>query len=278
MRGEKFCNDRQPAISKGITPACAGKSLCRPLEEVCGTGSPPLARGKGGGRTVQKGLWRITPACAGKSIRLAPGVLLLKDHPRLRGEKSTSPRPFSLDGGSPPLARGKGGRSPGATTDTRITPACAGKSLWREASGSLFSGSPPLARGKGQKCHVGRAPDRITPACAGKRSERRKNEEQRQDHPRLRGEKATAPGSILRPVGSPPLARGKESISPMLLADYRITPACAGKSMRPWQTAWRAQDHPRLRGEKTGALKPTATLPGSPPLARGKDEVPRGRR
>ena len=71
---------------------------------------------------------RITPACAGKR-----GVAVLQglkdtDHPRLCGEKSLTTRCMSLQGGSPPLVRGKAYDVGDIPAILGITPACAGKS------------------------------------------------------------------------------------------------------------------------------------------------------
>ena len=93
---------------KGITPACAGKSVWSRLNRVrladhprmCGEkesfparvhhhmGSPPHVRGKEPGTRQRKPRPGITPACAGKSrpaLRCTPRA---GDHPRMCGEKT----------------------------------------------------------------------------------------------------------------------------------------------------------------------------------------------
>ena len=92
----------------GITPACAGKSFCWSLSRalkrdhprVCGekfccspakavaVGSPPRVRGKETAKVGTPVVRRITPACAGKSAMLDFLPLLLRDHPRVCGEKT----------------------------------------------------------------------------------------------------------------------------------------------------------------------------------------------
>ena len=70
-------------------------------------------------------------------------------------------------------------------------------------------------------------------------------------------------------VGSPPLARGTAQVGGNRNMQDRITPACAGNSMRDGSNKVTAWDHPRLRGEQ---IYPTPAIPargGSPPLARG---------
>ena len=50
----------------------------------------------------------------------------------------------------------------------------------------------------------------------------------------------------------------------------RITPACAGKSRRTSSEPPRAQDHPRVCGEKMQSLSVWPMIAGSPPRVRGK--------
>ena len=106
MRGEKFFS--------GIVDSVLG-------------GSPPHARGKEFPMQMSQAVNRITPACAGKSRPVMDGVHSVKDHPRMRGEKSKSLHRFTRGIGSPPHARGKGGFCPCDGPETGITPACAGK-------------------------------------------------------------------------------------------------------------------------------------------------------
>ena len=162
----KLCAEDNKLVR--ITPACAGKSnpIGKAVQGVIG--SPPRARGKGNGiKQIFDGV-RITPACAGKSLLHIIALLLLWDHPRVRGEKQVAQIKINaLDG---------------------ITPACAGKSLEqvghdrkfchhprvRGEKSALFScplelrGSPPRARGKVNQLRQDMAAQRITPACAGK--------------------------------------------------------------------------------------------------------------
>ena len=148
VRGEKV--DAISALVKetGITPACAGKSsahryaalLTRDHPRVRGekalppclgsapSGSPPRARGK-----VKTALHvgrrdGITPACAGKSGTSSDTHKRFKDHPRVRGEKMPRRHLIAVAIGSPPRARGKEVLTAAMQNDSRITPACAGKS------------------------------------------------------------------------------------------------------------------------------------------------------
>ena len=74
---------------------------------------------------------------------------------------------------------------------------------------SFRVGSPPRVRGKvmAHGCCVRTC--RITPACAGKSRSRKCTQAEREDYPRVCGEK-WSPESMRRlPWGSPPRMRGK---------------------------------------------------------------------
>ena len=73
-------------------------------------------------------------------------------------------------------------------------------------------------------------------------------------------------------TGSPPRVRGEGTLAEMREKRGRITPACAGRSMAGDDRAKRAQDHPRVCGEKVVAYMTPDAFKGSPPRVRG--EVP----
>ena len=70
--------------------------------------------------------------------------------------------------------------------------------------------------------------------------------------------------------GSPPHARGRLRGRVRHVSCPGITPACAGKTSGADRGAQRAWDHPRMRGEDSTIHLTTATIPGSPPHARGR--------
>ena len=49
--------------------------------------------------------------------------------------------------------------------------------------------------------------------------------------------------------GSPPLARERPAVQLTVAIHVGITPACAGKTYRPYINLTEAGDHPRLRGK-----------------------------
>ena len=91
-------------------------------------------------------------------------------------------------------------------------------------------GSPPHMRGKVIYSVYVAGSLGITPAYAGKRHCGRPDLHQRQDHPRICGEKFF--------------------IVPICCANMGITPAYAGKSTIEDFFVPRAGDHPRICGEK----------------------------
>ena len=67
--------------------------------------------------------------------------------------------------------------------------------------------------------------------------------------------------------------RGKGECIWEPLERERITPAYAGKSLPKDGTAKKAEDHPRLCGEKKAVQKQRGTNAGSPPPMRGKGQL-----
>ena len=63
----------------------------------------------------------------------------------------------------------------------------------------------------------------------------------------------------------------KGGLGVILLHLWRITPACAGKSIVFRIEAGNVEDHPRMRGEKVLLRVIEGAPAGSPPHARGKD-------
>ena len=72
----------------------------------------------------------------------------------------------------------------------------------------------------------------ITPACAGKANEFPDLYLMVQDHSRVCGESASSLRSVCATaLGSPPRVRGKLRCRHSITANFRITPACAGKAL-----------------------------------------------
>ena len=207
VRGKLF--SKKPAgIPTGITPAGAGKTLINEPDVVLVSGSPPQVRGK---RVM--GFWLslragITPAGAGKTRSLPGKRLLTQDHPRRCGENGYSDTAFKPPAGSPPQVRGKPQLRTNGFRRIGITPAGAGKTGCRDATGksrkdhprrcgenspssakkAAAGGSPPQVRGKLNDLDIDEKVAWITPAGAGKTVYRFCFCLFLQDHPRRCGE------------------------------------------------------------------------------------------
>ena len=270
MRG-KPSYDITGAITEGITPAHAGKTISRSTSgasgrdhpRACGEnqflhchlsflpGSPPRMRGKHCGARSSPVFRAITPAHAGKTFDLPNGEDDKSDHPRACGENSV-----------------------------------------RTSSPSALPGSPPRMRGKPQHALRGAAAAGITPAHAGKTSHYSCISRRLWDHPRACGENEAKMNSADTYMGSPPRMRGKPGVSAGFRITEGITPAHAGKTRcaRLWcgcirdhpracgENKWggggsgNGGDHPRACGENelSGAVEVSGE--GSPPRMRGKLE------
>ena len=111
---------------------------------------------------------RITPACAGKTSEDWNPYELVTDHPRVCGENGRTEWDALREDGSPPRVRGKLFVTACGFSFSRITPACAAKTMRLSCSQGLWPdhprvcgenieivetpvlniGSPPRVRGK----------------------------------------------------------------------------------------------------------------------------------
>ena len=130
-------------------------------------------------------------------------------------------------------------------------------------------GSPPRVRGTGLAVEAVEQIARITPACAGNSLCLALSWFAAGDHPRVCGEQMYAAMFGHWPGGSPPRVRGTGRQAPMPSILTRITPACAGNSLRPLPLLRKEQDHPRVCGEQRKRPGHTPACQGSPPRVRG---------
>ena len=151
----------------------------------------------------------ITPAYAGKRIFCRFCAVVVQDHPRICGEKTSSRVTNLSHSGSPPHMRGKAGHGVEGGQHLGITPAYAGKrnqpsrsgrccrdhpricgeKIVRKATIDPNLGSPPHMRGKADIAPVLPCGLGITPAYAGKSYKRTNESRCTKDHPRICGEK-----------------------------------------------------------------------------------------
>ena len=212
-------------------------------------GSPPHARGAANQCTALTDHRGITPACAGSSTFMIFGKEREWDHPRMRGEQEPECICIPSGCGITPACAGSRkahSRKPARKRDhPRMRGEQCGKFGWHNRSG----GSPPHARGAGDCIPPFFLGGGITPACAGSRPTLSDDKAGQRDHPRMRGEQASALSGLFQQVG--------------------ITPACAGsRSGTGWSRA-KVGDHPRMRGEQCPNPMLLWFPLGSPPHARG---------
>ena len=116
---------RQPAH-----PRSRGENPRMNLSPGLATGSSPLTRGKPEDELVAGLSDRLIPAHAGKTSTTQNVPLLLRAHPRSRGENLHPLSPIRLTEGSSPLTRGKPHLSEVGGAFRRLIPAHAGKTGW----------------------------------------------------------------------------------------------------------------------------------------------------
>ena len=229
----------------------------------------------------------------GKAVDYTAPSGVPRDHPRVCGEKSCINARNFVATGSPPRMRGKAFPLLVMPTQSRITPAYAGKRGHRrfgpgtirdhprvcgEKGSSTFwsrnhSGSPPHMRGKVLFKTLGEGTFGITPACAGKRHWQYRAATATRDHPRVCGEKRLRAAPSHPITGSPPRVWGKGQRLLAKNPEFGITPACAGKRMVFAGRKSRTWDHPRVCGEKGSSTFWSRNHSGSPPRMRGKEET-----
>ena len=134
----------------------------------------------------------------------------------------------------------------------------------------VAGGSPPHARGRQEEFSVSSIAIGITPACAGKTLPLIVFCRRIRDHPRMRGEDRTRLFAGIELHGSPPHARGRHNCRWRRRRTSRITPACAGKTLRAEYSESTSPDHPRMRGEDQHLASNVFLETGSPPHARGR--------
>ena len=254
------------------------------------TGSSPLTRGKRN-RHRARPIWNgLIPAHAGKTSWISPTSWPGWAHPRSRGENSDLLLGLQSDPGSSPLTRGKHPGLATPITATRLIPAHAGKTDWRQLNPMRAAahprsrgentkcltrtrrraGSSPLTRGKRRLCRRALGRGGLIPAHAGKTSSRPRRRRHRPAHPRSRGENLERDVEAPLRQGSSPLTRGKRVAPPAPPVGPGLIPAHAGKTGAPRLPGPCHGAHPRSRGENRRRDPTRSHRMGSSPLTRGK--------
>ena len=256
-------------------------------------GSSPHTRGAPHNAPRTRGFSGIIPAYAGSTNAVDQPPLFLGDHPRIRGEHGSEDEWVPLGTGSSPHTRGAPLRARVTVLEYGIIPAYAGSTQLRRwaaarrwdhprirgehhfghVSPSSSTGSSPHTRGA-LSCRPLR-PRRhgIIPAYAGSTPLRCDIMTAGWDHPRIRGEHEVHIRPLQGVEGSSPHTRGARSRERTHPTHPGIIPAYAGSTFHMSVCAVGTWDHPRIRGEHSGAAVPEQPGPGSSPHTRGAHEA-----
>ena len=173
-------------------------------------GSPPRAWGA---RHEDRHLCRarrITPTCVGSTRSGCRAPRRVRDHPHVRGERSSGYARKIIRDGSLPRAWGahrqRGGRR-------------------------LEGGSPPRAWGAPLRRPVAGRQRRIAPTCVGSTARTAARSRTSRDHPHVRGEHSDDTDRMTRRGGSPPRAWGAPEWQRRRRWSAGITPTCVGSTM-----------------------------------------------
>ena len=131
-------------------------------------------------------------------------------------------------------------------------------------------GSPPRVREKPSFLRHKACNFRITPACAGKTRLNISLVSSTWDHPRVCGKNHLKRQRYISRVGSPPRVREKPSFLRHKACNFRITPACAGKTRLNISLVSSTWDHPRVCGKNHLKRQRYISRVGSPPRVREK--------
>ena len=130
-------------------------------------------------------------------------------------------------------------------------------------------GSSPHTRGALLRCRRWPTRARIIPAYAGSTGRSRIRSASHTDHPRIRGEHGQDAVGDEPPGGSSPHTRGAPFLPRGISIPRRIIPAYAGSTVSSSGNFHSLTDHPRIRGEHRGRIRPGRPPSGSSPHTRG---------
>ena len=189
-------------------PRIRGEHLSTSLANATTLGSSPHTRGARLRRRPDVVGARIIPAYAGSTLTAATSACATPDHPRIRGEHSSTPFPNSTMPGSSPHTRGARTATRHRMPRRRISPAYAGSTALPWTGGirpwdhprirgehsahrktwKALTGSSPHTRGARTPTSWIASGPRIIPAYAGSTKGASPWPLVSRDHPRIRGE------------------------------------------------------------------------------------------
>ena len=99
-----------------------------------GRGSPPRVREERHTPHLPSRGYGITPACAGRTGAVGVYIACIRDHPRVCGKNTANAKMTGRVAGSPPRVREEPVRSTLHGIASRITPACAGRTVLQKCT------------------------------------------------------------------------------------------------------------------------------------------------
>ena len=158
-----------PSQKAGVRdhPRIRGEHCCRHSQSMSKDGSSPHTRGARPPHPTAPSSTRIIPAYAGSTWSSSSRMVVVRDHPRIRGEHASTHSSVCGSRGSSPHTRGARPPSITARVGVRIIPAYAGSTTWT-SSGTASGADHPRIRGEHRRLlrRPGQ-PARIIPAYAG---------------------------------------------------------------------------------------------------------------
>ena len=234
-----------------------------------GTGSSPHTRGALYKLREARNSGRIIPAYAGSTWSSSSRMVVVRDHPRIRGEHPWSEPLPGVDDGSSPHTRGARRRPGRPRRSAGIIPAYAGSTVSPQVRGAIMwdhprirgehesstsrsrpsPGSSPHTRGAPLRSEVSELSTGIIPAYAGSTTGSGPAPTAFPDHPRIRGEHSRSQPDNAGGRGSSPHTRGARPDVVQARTRPGIIPAYAGSTTRTSSLIAARPDHPRIRGE-----------------------------
>ena len=277
------------ARRSSVHPRVRGERAGSVADEAVKLGSSPRARGTLRLERGEDRVPRFIPACAGNAPVSTRAARAGTVHPRVRGERTSTPPAALTSSGSSPRARGTpldvlrrrvaerfipacagNARCQGATLETPpVHPRVRGERRGTRRQRCRMIGSSPRARGTRAREDRERLAGRFIPACAGNASRPARGAGSGSVHPRVRGERGGRSAGPNRSDGSSPRARGTRRPACDPLQPRRFIPACAGNACSPISSTSATAVHPRVRGERVRRLVDAMATVGSSPRARG---------
>ena len=193
-------------------------------------GSSPHTRGAREGGADVRVVVRIIPAYAGSTCTSRRRGVRKWDHPRIRGEHGSSSATTIWSTGSSPHTRGALPRRLPRAHRPGDHPRIRGEHSRRTDICPYPTGSSPHTRGARVKVRVLRVARGIIPAYAGSTRFIEDDNEEDEDHPRIRGEHRGMCPTSLPPPGSSPHTRGAPPGLPPEPSPCGIIPAYAGST------------------------------------------------